>query len=909
MLLHSFFLRLILFLLITAPTFANKIFSSGASKCLTDSQSGTPVISVSEFTVIFDADLLSVYYSVTGTARETVNAAANITVSLYGMQVLQRVVKFCEYGVTELCPINKNTDITISGNHSVPEQYVSSLTNLVFKIPDLEGSIHIDILDANDSLSLIGCFRSDISNGNTTEVAQIKYGTAIAAVIALITAMVSSSVSSSGGSAASGGGAAGTHGAVAAPAAGADPSATTSAAHSAGSASSSGAPGIAMLVGWLQAMASSGLYSVTYPKVYRSFTRNFSWSCGILQWNGLESAIDNLRAKTGGNLTAFSVQTLLKTTLIESSPSLLSNITLVLNSSTNNTSLNSKRYVFSDGIMHVLRKFINDIAIYRRDNSSSSPSSGNVLTNVKYATGIEAYLEKNNIPATNGFTTLLIWWCIVVASIVVLLLSFKLGLELYYTEARMNKIQQDWITYESGTPYSSISAQGGGPRQKSIFSLNSFSSSNRNNSIAAISSQILTRLSSVSGSKNGLNVPTPPEKPRFQDYRKEYRNILRKTLIRTIAILYGVWVLLTLYQFTLSDSWCITLLAAVTFGSFTLILILFTIKIFYLVFLKSEKKAMTNENFKNGPQSLFDYQPWIKKYGVFYDEFKVDFWWVFVIMFFAVFGRNAFISLGVGHPIVQIIGQLVIDVLLLLFYFWFRPFNTKMGNSLNLGIQVVRIISLILTFLFTTVVNLSSIRNTVVGIILIAIQSTLTVILIILIIGNFFKGVVSSWIDSHKEKRRLMKERKIKEDQWKKKHKNNKNADDSLADRIVSHRNNGFFDSDPQEATFTSRGGYHDDDNDDDSDDNDEVDNINRLNRDKYVKEVERDIQLLDLRFPFVEADPDNIFSDKYEIKFDSDSHEMQERISQIHLDDDDADYFGIQRSYNTDESISKNYL
>ncbi|GMM37649.1 hypothetical protein DASC09_049740 [Saccharomycopsis crataegensis] len=729
---------------------STSIDSTGSFNCASDANSA--VIKVTDFVFKFDSVSHSVYYSATGTASETVNATAKISLFMYGINVANNEVKFCEDGVSELCPITKNTDVTITGNHTVPESYVSSISTLAYTIPDLEGQIYIELYDVDDETNQLGCFRSDITNGNTTEVASAKWGTAVAAIIALVVAMSTSATSQAGGGATAPTDGGASNAAAAGTTAAGGKAAATAAAPTSGpgtnvAAGGFHAPGVNILVGWLQTMSINGVYSVDYPKVYRSFTRNFSWTCGVLEWTSMEKSIDSMRSRTGGNLTESSVEVLQNTTLYED-PLTSSSLSALSSISSNSTSKRAveemvKRYDHANGYFTIIKK--------RSSIPTTSSSTTSVGTYSKYVTGIEAYLEKNNIPFTNGFVTLLIWWCIIVAGIVFFMLVFKYSLELYYTEKRVKEMERRLEEYESTSANQTQDSDYDANQRKMSKSSAIFRRLSLRDASALRSNSIFSRSS------------RPPTKPKFQGYRENYRNYLRITLIRVIVILYGVWVLLSLYQFRIKDSWATILLAALTFSIFTFILMAFALRIWYLAYIASKKQAAADEEEQvngrrfstlSGAHSLFHHKPWISRYGVFYDEFKVDFWWVFMIIFLAVFGRNAFIALGVGHPLIQIFGQLAIDVVLCVFFCIYTPFNTKMGNGLNIIIQVVRIVSLILTFLFTDVVSMSRIKSTVVGFVLIALQSSLTVILVLLILANACKGMLNTHWQNTKQKRR-----------------------------------------------------------------------------------------------------------------------------------------------------------
>ena len=85
---------------------------------------------------------------------------------------------------------------------------------------------------------------------------------------------------------------------------------------------SANAPNFGDVIQWFQFIAFSGMYSVNYPPIYRSFCKNFAWSTGLVTWGAMQTAIDNFRAHTGGNLTDMNYRYLLNATLVyEAEPS------------------------------------------------------------------------------------------------------------------------------------------------------------------------------------------------------------------------------------------------------------------------------------------------------------------------------------------------------------------------------------------------------------------------------------------------------------------------------------------------------------------------------------------------------------------------------------------------------------
>ncbi|KAF8464394.1 hypothetical protein BDZ91DRAFT_660122 [Kalaharituber pfeilii] len=230
---------------------------------------------------------------------------------------------------------------------------------------------------------------------------------------------------------------------------------------------------------------------------------------------------------------------------------------------------------------------------------------------------------------------------------------------------------------------------------------------------------------------------------RLTGFRKRYWGFLAATIVRIILILYGTWTLYCLYQFTRGDSWAAHLLAAITLVVFTGILGFFVVKIFLV--------ARRVKKLEGNPEGLFLNKPYMRRYGLFYDQFKSQFWWIFLPLILYAFMKAAFIALGDGHGLIQAAGQLGCELILLILLLWSRPFNTRSGNVLNIIISVVRVLSVVCLLVFVHELGIAADAKTVTGVALIAIQSTLTAVLAILLAIN---AIVIMCKDNPYEKRR-----------------------------------------------------------------------------------------------------------------------------------------------------------
>ena len=604
---------------------ADILKTAGFTSCLDDS-----AITVNKLNIQYDRSNGKVIFDVAGTSAKVQNVTASLTVTAYGKEVYNKDFNPCDESsrVEQLCPGASCVDPAIdsasckqlctndchtvpagsfgaTGSQPVTSTYANQIPSIAFNIPDLDGEAKME-LKSLDGGQPLACIQSAVNNGKTAEVPAVSYIAAgIAAAALLLTGL------SALGSAGSAGG----H----------PPS-----------------PNFGDIIGWFQSITQNGMLTVSYPPVYRSFSKNFAFSGGLIPWNSMQSSIDNFRKATGGNLTEDSVEYLRNATLVYS------------NGSKSNSSALSKR---------ALELWIGSPALYTRDSittsvngtqagNSTDPSSDSKVTHIVH--GIQGYVEQLTIPQANTFLTVLLIFAIVLAAIAVGILLFKVILE-------------TWALFGSF-----------------------------------------------------------PKK--LTGFRKRYWGLLGRTITNLILLLYGVWTLYCVYQFTNGDSWAAKVLAGVTFGIFTAVLGFFTFRIWQLA--RRSKKA------EGDTSVLFEDKETWRKYSLFYDNYKRGYWWIFMPAIIYMFAKGCVIAAGNGHGLAQTAGQLIIESLMLALLLWNRPYATKAGNWINVFIQVVRVLSVVCILVFVEELGISLSTKTITGVILIAVQSVLTVALGILIAVN-----------------------------------------------------------------------------------------------------------------------------------------------------------------------------
>lgn len=484
-------------------------------------------------------------------------------------------------------------------------------------------------LVAIDSNEDVACITSEISNGKTTDVPAVTYVAAAVAGMALLM----------GGATA----------------------ASSAIAGGAGAGSVAPSPSFVEVFGWFQGMAMNGMSAVNIPQVYRSYSKNFAFSVGLIPWTRLQMSIDDFRAATGGNLTEDSVQ-------------FLQNATLVFNDgSTESLAEDSSSSKFKRAMYAFGQLAAREINTSVNETDSSSSSDSGVETQVRVAvSGIKAYVEELSIPSSNTFMTVLLIVAIVIAAIAVIILLVKVILE-------------TWALF------------GSFPK--------------------------------------GLT-----------GFRKHYWLTMGRTITQLILLLYGTWVLYCIFQFTVGDSWAAKALAGVTLALFTGVLAWFGYKIFTTAKKLKEVNGDASQLYENK-------DIWIK-YSLFYENYKKDYWWIFVPTILYMLAKGIILAAGDGHGMAQSIAQLIVEALMLCLLIWNRPYERKSGNVINITIAVVRVLSVACILIFVDEFAVSETTSTVTGVVLIAIQAALTGVLAILIAWNAIIAICKE--NPHRKRRKEM---------------------------------------------------------------------------------------------------------------------------------------------------------
>jgi hypothetical protein len=607
--------------LATRATGEQILKTSGFTTCAEDS-----TIVVDRIDISYNNDNKTVIFDISGASKAEQNVSAFLDVTAYGQDIYQRTFNPCDDStfVAQLCPLPEGP-FSARGIQQIPSEFADLVPDIAFQIPDIAAQARLE-LRTDDTNDTVACIQSQVNNGKTANVPAVSYVAAGVAGGALVVSGASAAGSIlAGGSSAAGVGGTGT------------PS-----------------PSFVEVMTWFQGLAMNGMLSVNYPPIYRSFTKNFAFSTGLIPWEPLQRGIDSFRGSTGGNLSRDSVD-------------ILQNATLLFPDGSTNTADHARRALSAwTGLAARQLSFPDATA----DAATSGNSSSGDTEFTRTVSGIQAYAEQLRVPKSDVFMTVLLAIAIAIAATALGILLFKLVLEL-------------WALCGSFP-------------------------------------------ASLAG------------------FREHYWGSLARAITSLILILYGIWVLYCVFQFTHGDSWAATLLAAVTLAIFTGVLGFFAWKIC---------RTAARLRARDGDAgALFDEKDVWVKYSLFYDAYRRQYWWVFVpvIVYMAVKGCVLAAADGSGRA--QTIAVLAVETVMLGLLVWGRPYERKSGNILNIVIQVVRVLSVACILVFVEEFGIQQSTQSVTGVVLIALQSALTVALVILIIWNAFNACCKE--NPHRKRRK-----------------------------------------------------------------------------------------------------------------------------------------------------------
>ena len=192
---------------------------------------------------------------------------AHLFLNVYGMQPINVSIDICSLFGGALCPLplytfNGADSISLPKNLNIQSQ----IPAIAYAIPDLEAYAQLTLTDVKSG-DVKACVQTTLSNGWSTHQYAVEWTTASIALLALAVAVWQSVVHSD---------------LTLAPIRLID------------------------LMSLFQTIALSGLLSLNFPSLYRSYTLNFAWTLGLFAAttpSPIQQSINRMRHLTGGDLS------------------------------------------------------------------------------------------------------------------------------------------------------------------------------------------------------------------------------------------------------------------------------------------------------------------------------------------------------------------------------------------------------------------------------------------------------------------------------------------------------------------------------------------------------------------------------------------------------------------------------
>ncbi|KAF9051023.1 TRP-domain-containing protein [Hymenopellis radicata] len=217
---------------------------------------------VQQFDIIYYNNNQSIFFNVSASSvEENVNVTASLLLNVYGIKPVNITIDLCDILGGALCPLPMYNFVG-SDTLSLPSSVdiANNLPGIAFVIPDLEGYAQLSLNEVGTG-ALKACVQATLSNGWSMNQPSVSWTTA---GITIATTAVAAWQSLS-------------------------PTALLPFR-------------LVDLLHLYQTIAASAFLNLNYPVVYRAYALNFAWALGLVHSTSMQSSIDSMRHRTGGNM-------------------------------------------------------------------------------------------------------------------------------------------------------------------------------------------------------------------------------------------------------------------------------------------------------------------------------------------------------------------------------------------------------------------------------------------------------------------------------------------------------------------------------------------------------------------------------------------------------------------------------
>ena len=591
--------------------------------------------------------------------------------------------------------MNRSVPIEANGIIPVAPVDVAGIPPIALGIPDFEGEAILRIF-ANSTQSEIGCYSTVMTNGAT-----FSHPEAVGSILGIFTvvAIVASFATAVYGD-----------------------HIPTMRSHYAHSLS------VFVVFSVFQHIFFTGTLSLNWPSVLAAFWSNYAWAGGMIYTENMQNSINQFLGSNRGNTSS------------------VGDAATIGNSLGGGYSL---RGIYSRSLMSIFRRETAvDSPIRIASRSLESALSKRSLINKTdgydwYGTpvkpgmplpgnwsGFGGVLSEESIPSSNAFMTGLLWFLVVLSIVIVSVVAFKVALEAL---SRFKFIRSDRLTY----------------------------------------------------------------------FRSHWRGYILLAVLRTCLIGFFMMMLLSTYQLSSKGSAGVTAVAVIVFLAFFVSMIgMAGYACFYRLRFGHYQSDPDRLNFegkkllkhlpwfsvsresqhveKQGDKTFVASLPWfriyyvdhdpsrmtvhedeiyIKKFGWLAARFRRTRWWFFALWIVYEFVRACLYGGAIGHPMIQVFGLLIVEIIALIFTIKMKPFEGARLNAIMvylLGFS--KVTTTALSAAFDVRFNIGRITTTAIGIVIIVIQSVLTIALMVAIAV----GAISSYMSITRNRTEFKPEKLVK---------------------------------------------------------------------------------------------------------------------------------------------------
>ncbi|WVF73078.1 hypothetical protein IAT40_007897 [Kwoniella sp. CBS 6097] len=526
--------------------------------------------------------------------ESNLNVSASLYLNVYGIEAVNQTINLCDFFSGVICPLPQ-VNFTGYGTYPIPTKYTSQIPGIAWHVPNLEGYARVQLLREGTG-EVAACLQATLSNGWSTRQTAVSWATAMFTLVALLVGLLHTGAVNS--------------------------------------------PSPAQyrwfdILFIFQAAAATGLMHLNYPLAYSAFTQNFHWALGLFKSSAVQSSINKMRAKTGGNMdsTAYpEVQYINR----KFSPY---NVYTSLNEVT------ASKAAFQN--------FLAENTISARSDSSAVDSISHLMKRAKItsalaqnasselSSGLPVYSNTLSIPEANAFDTVFFFFLAFVA-IAIAFHVLLFGVLFVAEKAGRGRRDTFWATR-------------------------------------------LRRM--------------------WWDFCMG--NALRVCLIWFFPIfIFGFW------QFHVGDSGL-----SIFFAVFAILLVLVPLAtVFVLSVLRHRRPSSTAP----GISPLYTSYRWFHSVGVLYRAYrqKFHFYW-FAPLILAMIARAAFIAFGPTSAWAQVIGNVVVEFIILVSLLAFRPHKDRKGDWISTTLSLFRLVAFGLLIAFIPSIGVKPIPRAVIGFVII----------------------------------------------------------------------------------------------------------------------------------------------------------------------------------------------